>query len=83
MDADILDKEICYYIIEKYNNNNTNTILLNSSFNDIKCCGVSCHHIILDFFLFYIKIYTWEISTENKNILFFKIKNIKMRYLKY
>ena len=43
MDADILDKEICYYIIEKYNNNNnTNTILLNSSFNDIKCCGVSC-----------------------------------------
>ena len=41
IDADILDKQICYSIIEKYNNN-TNTILLNSSTNDIKCCGVSC-----------------------------------------
>ena len=42
IDADILDKQICYAIFEKYSNNNSSTILLNSSLNDIKCCGIPC-----------------------------------------
>ena len=42
IDSDILDKNLCDIILEKYCNNNLNTFILNSTSNDCKCCGISC-----------------------------------------
>ena len=42
IDSGILDKNLCDEILEKYCNNNINSIILNSSSNYCKCCGVSC-----------------------------------------
>ena len=42
IDSGILDKNLCDEILEKYCNNNINSIVLNSSSNYCKCCGVSC-----------------------------------------
>jgi len=42
IDSEILDKNLCDKILEKYCNNNANTFVLNSSSNNCKCCGMSC-----------------------------------------
>ena len=42
IDSEILDKNLCDIILEKYCNNNVNTYILNSSSNNCKCCRMSC-----------------------------------------
>ena len=42
IDSEILDKNLCDIILEKYCNNNVNTFVLNSPSNKCKCCGMSC-----------------------------------------
>ena len=42
IDSEILDKNLCDLILEKYCNNNLSTFILNSSSSGCKCCGVSC-----------------------------------------
>ena len=42
IDSEILNKNLCDIILEKYCNNNINTFVLNSASNDCKCCGMSC-----------------------------------------
>ena len=40
MDIGILDHNVCNYIMSKFNENLLNTIAVNSSINEIKCCGM-------------------------------------------
>ena len=42
IDSGILDKNLCDAILENYCNNNLSTVVLNSSSNYCKCCGISC-----------------------------------------
>ena len=42
IDSEILNKNLCDLILEKYCNNNTNSFILNSSLSGCKCCGMSC-----------------------------------------
>ena len=42
IDSEILDKNLSEIILEKYCNNNFNTLILNSSTGNCKCCGMSC-----------------------------------------
>ena len=40
MDIGVLDNKICNYILNKFNENLLTTIAVNSSINEIKCCGM-------------------------------------------
>ena len=42
IDADILNKQLCDSILKKFSFNNSSTILVNTTSNDYKCCGISC-----------------------------------------
>ena len=42
IDAEIMDKKLCDSILEKFSNNNSSSAFLNSSSNNIRCCGISC-----------------------------------------
>ena len=40
MDIGVLDNKVCSYILNKFNENLLTTIAVNSSINEIKCCGM-------------------------------------------
>ena len=42
IDSEILNKQLCDKILEKFSIINSSSILLNTSSNDYKCCGMSC-----------------------------------------
>jgi hypothetical protein len=42
IDSEILNKQLCDKILEKFSIINSSTIVLNTSSNDYKCCGMSC-----------------------------------------
>ena len=42
IDSEILNKQLCDKILEKFSINNSSTISLNTNSNYYKCCGISC-----------------------------------------
>ena len=42
IDSDILDKNLCDIILEKFCNTNISNLILNTSTNNCKFCGISC-----------------------------------------
>ena len=70
IDAEILDKKICDLIVEKYN---STTVFLNSSLNDIKCCGIPCFS-----HSYSPSDVTDNISNINNNDIFTFLKNIDL-----